>query len=210
MEEVFDDFIDKFWKSDRTVELQKLAEETSLTFEPRQRFAEQPTALKGFRIFKGKRGKRIIGIVNLVESALEWNARFYDYIYYSDGGKQKSSILEFQSRNLNLSPFRIRPRSGIRTFFGGKQLEWQIPTPEIFDKLYRIEAQDPGASELQIPDSVLSLVAAKKGLWIEGDGQYLLYYFRKKRIAVDAIMDEYIHAEQIINKILHDNERDFV
>ena len=64
MEEYIDDFIDKIRNDDRILELSTFAEQYRLEFVKRDRFGPQDHRLKGFKIFKGKRGKRMRGIIS--------------------------------------------------------------------------------------------------------------------------------------------------
>lgn len=205
MEEAIDDFIDKFWKNDRVVELRQLADEHSWEFTSRERFAEQPTALKQFRLFKGKRGKRITGILSTVNHELKCNVRIYDYIYYSDGGKRKTTVIELTSSSFNCIPFHISPKKGLATLFsfGNKS------GLEKFNSDYQLEGPD---RELrgQFPDSAKELVARSSGLSVEAEGGVFIYYFNKKRIPVEEIVLEYRKALGILDRVLHDREKDFV
>lgn len=205
MEEAFDDFIDKFWKNDRVVELRQLAEEHRWEFTSRERFAEQPTELKRFKLFKGKRGKRITGIISTRHQQLKCDVRIYDYVYYSDGGKKRTSVVECSSPSFNIVPFRIYPKTRLANLFS-------FGTKTGLDKFfaeYDIEGPDPALLS-RLPDSALCLVAEHPGLTVEADGDMFLYYYLKKRTPVQDLLDEYRSAVEILDKVLYDREKDFV
>lgn len=209
MEEVIDDFIGNFWTNDRIKELEQLAAEHGWEFLPRDRFAAQPTALKGFNVFKGKKGKRITGVMQLPMQILQCNSRMYDYIYYSDGGKKKTTVIELTCQQLDLSPFSISPKKGLSNIFGFGRKRNSSGIDK-FSANYQMEATDPEASDIQIPDSVLGLIAESPNISLEGDGNVLLYYHYRKLIPAQDLIREHTIALEILNKLLHDREKEFV
>ena len=198
MEEVLDDLIEKFWKNERTLEMQQLAGEHGWKFIPRGRFAEQPTALKGFGLFKGKRGKRITGLLEPAVSGLGYRSRVYDYIYYGDGGKKKTTVIELQNDQLDLYPFRIHPKRGLSRLFSRRESN------------YVLEADDVYQAGIQIPESAWQLIDQHDKLTLEGEGSTLLYYYYKRLIPASSIPDEQSMAVEIAEKILLDRENEYV
>lgn len=210
MEEVIDDFIGNFWTNDRIKELEQLAAEHGWDFSPRDRFAAQPTALKGFNIFKGKQGKRITGIMSLPMKESECNSRIYDYIYYSDGGKKKTTVIELTCHQFDLSPFSIGPKKGLSNIFSFASRKRNTSGVDKFSSNYQMEAADPEATDIQIPDSALGLIAESPNISLEGDGNVLLYYHHRKLIPAQDLIREHTLALEILNKLLHDREKEFV
>jgi hypothetical protein len=207
MEEVIDDFIGGFWKNDRVIEMQQLASEHHWEFVQRERFSEQPTAIKGFRVFDGKRGKRLTGLMH-INTGLHHTARIYDYVYYSDGGKKKTTIIEIVSPELHLPRFQIKPKSGLSSVFSwGRKKSSAV---EQFTSAYQLETPEPEAVDIYIPDSVLGLVGKTQKLSLEGDGRILLYYYYRKQIPVLEIPAEYNKALEIMDRLLHDRQKEFV
>lgn len=208
MEEVLDDFIAKFYTQDRIVALEKLAEEEQWGFTRRARFAEQPTDIKTFRIFQGKRGKRVLGILEPPVSESGYALRVYDYVYYSDGGKKKTTVIEIHLSELFLSQFRIYPKPGIKTLFslGGRTDD---PIDQ-FNKHYEIEASDPDTTNMELPDSVLTLLGERKGYSLEGEGQYLVLYRKSKQMPANEILAARELAIVIADAVMFDREKDFV
>jgi cephalosporin-C deacetylase-like acetyl esterase len=210
MEEVLDDLIDKFWKNDRVLEIRQLADEHGWGFTPRERFAEQPTALKAFRLFDGKRGKRITGMMQPPLDKTGFHTRVYDYIYYGDGGKKKTTVIELQSDELDLPAFHMKPKRGLARLFSRTGRKRTASDPDYFTTKYIIETSDPEAIEIQIPNSALNVISDCNGLTIEGEGNILLYYYYRKLIPVHEILHEYSTALKIMDRLLYDREKEFV
>ena len=208
MEEVFDDFIGKFYTNDRIVAMGKLALEHGWAFAKRVRFAEQPTDIKHFVLFKGKRGKRITGVIDMgiVDSGSA--TRVYDYIYYSDGGKKKTTVIEVYAPDLFFSQFRIFPKPALKSLF--QRSRNGDPELDMFDKHYQIETTDPNATDLEVPDSVLRMMTAEKGCTLEGAGPYLVFYKKHKQLPVNEILPAADLVLSMADGALHDREKDFV
>ncbi|HLF65173.1 MAG TPA: hypothetical protein VI603_15520 [Saprospiraceae bacterium] len=210
MEEVLDDFISSFWQNDRYKELERLAEEYGWEFTPRARFSEQATALKGFSLFKGKRGKRITGILSAPVKGIPCHVRIYDYVYYSDGGKKKTTVIELTCEQIYLSRFHIKPKKGITNIFNLGNRKKGSTGLEKFSAHYHIDAADPESTDIQIPDSALGLIANNKDVSLEGEGHLLLYYSNRKLIPAHELLSDYEKAVEIMDRLLHDREKEFV
>lgn len=209
MEEVIDDFIGNFWTNDRTRELEQLAAEHGWEFSPRERFAAQPTALKGFNVFKGKHGKRITGVMHLPKGS-DHSSRIYDYVYYGNSGKKKTTVIEMTCHQLHLSPFSISPKKGLSHLFSFTTRKRNTSGIEKFSGEYQMAAADPEATDIQIPDSALGLIAEHPNISLEGDGNVLLYYHYRKLIPPQDLIIEHALALEILSKLLHDREKEFV
>lgn len=210
MEEVIDDFILGIWKNDRVLEMQRFAEEHGWDFILRARFSEQPTAVKGFHVFRGKRGKRFTGIMQIRYGDRPYDLRLYDYVYYSDGGKKRTTVIEIAVPGLYLHAFHIKPKKGLSSLFNFGGRNKHSSGVEKFAADYQLEGSDPEAIQLQIPDSVLEIISAQKDLSLEGDGHYLMYYYDRKQLPVLQFPAELQIAMEITDKLLHDREKEFV
>ncbi|MDX1476131.1 MAG: hypothetical protein R3301_00450 [Saprospiraceae bacterium] len=208
MEEVFDDFIGKFYTNDRIVALGKLAAEHGWAFAKRARFAEQTTEIKHFKLFKGKRGKRVTGLCEIGLADTGSATRVYDYIYYSDGGKKKTTVIEVFVPDLFLTQFRIFPKPALKSLF--QRSRNGDPALDLFDKHYQIETADPAATDQEVPDSVLAMIAPEKGCTLEGAGQYLVFYKKHKQLPVSEILPAVDLVLNIADAVQHDHEKDFV
>ena len=110
MKEIFDDIKNTLWKDERVLEFDQLAKEYGFQFSSRARFAERPYSLKGLQLFKGKKGKRLSGILTKEIKIGSSIARIYDYLYYAGPKTKKSTVFEFYIPQIVLSKFLIRPK----------------------------------------------------------------------------------------------------
>lgn len=207
MEEYIDDFIDKFRTDDRILELSNFADQYRLQFIKRDRFANQDYHLKGFRLFSGKKGKRLRGIIMDPEPSLPCSGRIYDYQYYSDGGKKKTTVIEIQSDQLNLPYFRVRPIP-----LGTKIQKMFVPVRQLvkhpyFNKHYTIESDDEAWIQEVFTEAHLDLVSSRDKITIEGRRNYLLVYYKHKRIGIDRLIYDYEFALDFFELISTDGVR---
>ena len=207
MEEYIDDFIDKFRSDDRILELTNFAAKYNLNFIKRDRFGNQDFHIKGFKIFQGKRGKRLRGIIMDPEPTLPCRGRIYDYHYYSDGGKKKTTIIEIESNQLNLPGFRIRP-----TPFGLKVRKMFVPVrPAVkhpyFNQHYIIECDDTQWVRDSITEEHLDLISSREKITVEGNKNFLLVYYRHKRINIDRLIYDYEFALEFFELLSSGGDR---
>lgn len=211
IEEFFDDLKDKFMKDERILELKQLSKEKNWGFRKQDHFANQSTALKGFKIFKGKKRKRLRGILIKPEESIKGNARIYDYIYYPDSGKKKTTVVEIETSQLNLSKFFIRSKRGFQKF---KDLFAKRPIilPQVthFHANYQIEAIDEPSTSFEFNEAFLDMIALKKGIRVEGEGKYLLVYRKHKQIPANELLEFYDFAMTLAESLIFDKSSEYV
>ena len=184
---VLDDIIDRFWKDGRVKELEEYALVNGFEFTGRERFELQTYQIRDFHIFRGKRPKRLKGILTKAEGAAE--VRIYDYIYYGEGDKKKSTVYEIFDDQLNLPRFIIRPKRSIqwvKEVFGGNK--WFHPEAKAFHSYYEIEGQYPDDLAIDLTEDFVDLVATASRIRVEGEGSYLIVYRRGKQTPVRDIL----------------------
>jgi hypothetical protein len=103
----------------------------------------------------------------------------YDYVYYGESKKRKTTVFELYDNQLDLSPFIIRPKRGIQwlkevfhkdtTFF---------PHCSAFHAYYEIDTQNKRTLGMQVTEAFVELISSTSRISVEGDGSYLLVYFR--------------------------------
>lgn len=203
MEEVFDDVIHKFWKSDRVRELSQVAKEASFRFKSRVHFSEQPSILRGFHLFRGSKSRRLIGLMSKEEKDYALKTRIYDYIYYGNAGKKKTTVFEIQQSAIDLPSFSIQPKGAISKVKGLFMAEETLfPVPE-FNAQYRISCTHPASILETLNESFLELLATKKGMRVEGNGSYLLFYTKNKRTPTHKIIAEYNFVLHLWDQLLY-------
>lgn len=184
---VLDDIIDRFWKDGRVKELEEYADRHDFAFTGRERFELQTYQIRDFHVFKGKRPKRLKGILSKKEGAAD--VRIYDYIYYGEGDKKKSTVYEIFDEQLNLPRFLIRPKRSIqwvKEVFGGNK--WFYPDSKGFHAYYEVEAPFPDDLARALTEVFADLIASASRIRVEGEGSYLLVYKKGKQTPVRDIL----------------------
>lgn len=210
MEEYIDDFLDKFRSDDRILELTTFAEQYQLGFIKRDRFGPQDHRLKGFKIFSGKKGKRLRGIISNPEPTLSCSTRIYDYHYYGDGGTKKTTIIEIKSPDILVPSFILQPKGKAKRlkemFVKGRS----VIRDATFNDHYTIQSDDPDWIQMTFDDDLLDLILSKKKVTIEGSRNYLLVYYKKKRIDMDKLIKEYEFALDLYDYLAGNPGQNFV
>ncbi len=192
MLDIIDDFLDSFRKDERVAELGQVARENNFKFKKREQFSEQKYRLKAFQLFKGKKAKRIKGILYDEKQSFPLRARMYDYIYYSDSKKKKTTVIEIISSKLDLSRFEIRPKGALKRmtemFVAGEKI---FADSIAFHAEYELLSLQNDDLRFELNEQALDLIASKKGIRIEGEGEYLLMYHKNKQIPAIELMHEY-------------------
>ncbi len=202
---VLDDLIDKFWSDGRINELEQVAAENGFKFLKRQRMADQPYEIKDFRLFRGKKAKRFRGVLSRRANEIAVKVRIYDYVYYAESRKRKSTVLELYHPRLDLPRFAVMPKRGIKwiqeMFSSGKP-----PHPELlgFHSYYEILGDDMEDIRESLTEEFMDLISTKTRIRCEGEGRYLLLYYRDRKIPAKHIMPEYDFLLQAADALTED------
>jgi hypothetical protein len=211
MEAFIDDLIDNFRRPERVAEFSQLARQYEFGFKAKEKFVNQPYFLKGFDIFKGKKSKRLKAILHKKEPSFSGMVRIYDYVYYGELKKRTTTIFEIRSNEFDFEKFEIRPKGAfnqLQEFFIDK--EKPFPEKKEFHNKYEVKTEDSITFEAQVGSKLLEDFAQKKGLYLEADSDYLLFYFRNNKIPSKEIMVEYDFVLDMIEHILYDYSDDYV
>ena len=184
---VLDDIIDRFWKDGRVKEMEEYAERHAFDFTGRERFELQTYQIRDFQLFRGKRPKRLKGILTKTEGPAA--VRVYDYIYYGEGEKRKSTVYEIFDEQLNLPRFIIRPKRSIqwvKEVFGGNK--WFYPECKGFHSYYEIEGPYHDDLAFDLTQDFVDLVSSATRIRVEGEGSYLIVYKKGKQTPVRDIL----------------------
>ncbi|MCP4125353.1 MAG: hypothetical protein GY751_26770 [Bacteroidetes bacterium] len=202
-EELLDTWKDRIWKDDRLLDLQQIARENNWRFHTEARFPEQPTGLKQFKLFKGKKSKRVRGVVSTKEKDRPFSTRIYDYIYYGETRKRKTTVLEFYHQGIDLHNFKIHPKSKMKQFkeiFVRQDEEFYLQ--DTFFSKYELVYDRNRSIKLNLNDDILKLICSRKGIRIEGNDHYLLVYYRNKIISAADLKKEYSFAKELFTEII--------
>lgn len=204
MQDFIDDIKDSIWTNGRLVELQQVAQENGFKFKRKQKFSVQDYKLKAFHIFKGTQAKKLKGVLskNLDDSQIK--TRTYDYVYFGHGKNKQTTILEFYHSLLNLSKFEISPKG---TFNRMKELfvasDKMLERSVNFHNNYQISTKFKDSIKFELNEEFLDLIASKKGLSIEGEGKYVLFYFKNKQIASHFLIEEYESMLRMLDRLVY-------
>lgn len=195
---MFDNLIniyDDFTKNERTQSLDKLAREYAFEFIKRETFGEQTTFIKAFDIFDKKGTKRFLGIISQKLENLQGVIRFYDYLKTKDLETKTTSIIEIHSPEFNLQAFTIRPRKGLgkaRNIFKRKTTSLSE-----FHRNFKIIPNYSG-QVINLADEAMYLLLELKGITVEVDEDYFLFYYKNKEIKLSEILPTMDIAEEFI------------
>ncbi|NND31072.1 MAG: hypothetical protein HKN76_00685 [Saprospiraceae bacterium] len=174
---VLDDIIDRFWKDGRIKELEELARTEGYHFSMRDRLDLQTYKIKNFRLFQGRKAKRLRGILSRTIDSIQ--VRIYDYVYYAESHKKKTTVFELFDDQLELLPFIIRPKRSIQwlkeVFHRNTSF---FPQASAFHAYYEIDTQHQRNIDAQFTEDFIDLISSIKHVSVEGQGAYLLVYFR--------------------------------
>lgn len=209
MKEIFDDLKNTFWTDERVLEYGQIAQEHQFRFSKRQLFSGQPYKLKNFQLFQGTKGKRLNGILYKKQKELSLQTRIYDYLYYGNSKKKTSTVFEFHSPSLNASKVLIKPKGNLKRmkdFFGGGNTYFK--DAKTFNNLYEIQTTNPGNIIYELNEDFLELLAQQKKLWVEGEGNYLLFYYKNKTIPLGQLMEHYDYILALFERLIYSQSND--
>ncbi len=211
MEGFFDDLIDSFKKNGRVEEMRQIARANNFRFKDRERFANQDYLLKSFTIFKGKKDKRLKGVMMKEELAFNADLRVYDYWYFGDFKKRKTTVFELKCAEFDFPKFEIRTK-GLFNKMSELVLSKDkvFPGATDFHATYEIITDDSEGLETELNLQSLDFILDKKNMLVEGDGDYLLIYFLYKQIPAREIMEEYEDVLDFVDVIFKNDEGEFV
>ncbi len=204
MREIFDDLKNTIWKDDRVLAFHQLAETEGFKINDRERFGSQAIGLKGFQLFKGKRGKRLKNVLYKIDHKSSLKARIYDYAYFGDSKTRTSTVIEFYLPQWRFSEMLIRPKSKLhkmKSFFGKQRVLF----PEIVDfhKTYQIQAPIIDNLKYELNEEFLDLFADQKQLWMEAKGNFILFYIKHKPIPLPKLLETYEYSKDLLDALLH-------
>ncbi len=203
---IFDDFT----KNQRTQNLAQLGLENDLTFAKREAFGIQITFLKGFKIFSTKGKKRFIGILSLYLDKIGANLRFYDYLNTKDLETKTTSVIEICCEEMDTEYFRISPKNSLRKLAKYFKISRNRNTVnDDFLNQYKITLKN-SLHPFKIQESVQLLLLKNPGLTIEAEGNYFLFYYKRKEIKIQDILYTFDVAEDFIKLLYLDYSEDFV
>ena len=211
MEGFIDDIVDSIRRNGRVEELRQIARLNGFSFKNREKFSQQDYLLKIFSIFKGKKSKRFKGILKKNEPTLDAKIRIYDYWYFGDLKKRKTTIYEIFVEAFDLPKFEIRPKgllNQVTEIFLNK--EKPFPKNAKFHSKFEIITDDASHFESEISEAALNFLLNEKNISVEGEGDYLLVYHTYQTTPAKYITTEYDNILDFVEIILRDDSNQYV
>jgi len=209
MKEFFDDLKSSIWKDDRLLGMREIAVHHHFDFVERERFGTQAHSLKRFRLFYGKRGKRLKGVLYKSEQNSSLKTRIYDYVYFGDSKNRVSTVFEFYLPQWTFSEVLIRPKDSLLKLKGlfGKPM---VIFPELteFHKKYHIRARVSENLKYELNEEFLDLMSEQKKIWIEINGSFVIFYFKQKPVKISQIMEQYEFIQDLLDALVHGHSDD--
>ena len=200
------DFKDRILKDGRSSEFKQIAREKGFDFKFREKFADQAYAIKEFKLFKNKHARRLRGIISREADNGKARHRMYDFWTNNDMEESKTTVIELYHQELRLSTFEIRPKRMIKwakEIIGREQKQYEELAS--FNSFYEIIAGNPRNVTHQLNETFLDAISTQKKIRVEGDGNYLLVYFKNKQIPIRELMDIYDFALDLQELLLNPN-----
>ncbi len=206
-----DDIKDIIKRDARTESLRHIARSNGFSFKFKETFAKQDYMLKEFSIFKGKKDKRLKGVMRKKEASLDATVRVYDYWYFGDFKKRKTTVFEIFAKDLDLPRFEIRPKGLLKQV---TNMFWdnEKPYPGIseFHSKYEIVSIDADVFEREVSPKALEFLVDRKNISLEGEGDYLLVYSTYELVPGKELMTEYDDVVDLVEIVLKDDSNDYV
>lgn len=204
MKEFFDDLKTSIWKDDRLLGMREIAEQLKFGFVERERFGTQAHSLKRFKLFGGKRGKRLKGVLYNTEPNSSLKTRIYDYIYFGDSKNRVSTVFEFYLPQWTFSEVMLRPKGSIHKLKGlfGKT---KVIFPDLIDfhKKYHINAPLSGNLKYELNEEFLDLLSEQKRIWVEINGHFIIFYYKQKPLKIREMLEQYEFIQDLLDALVH-------
>lgn len=195
---------DDIFKSSRSQDLSILANENGFTYSKRQSFSSQTSAIKGFKVFSKKGAKRFLGIMEEPAAGFDGHTRFYDFLRTRDLETYTTSVIEIHSKELFADHLIIEPKGALEKFKGFFASETRdFPELKEFYSSFQISSLNPDASHILNP-AALQLMSQMPKLTCEAEGNYFMFYIRKKEMKIKHIL-RYIDLAEEFVELLHNN-----
>ena len=211
LEGFIDDIKDVIQRNGRIEEMRQIARVNGFRFRSRETFAKQDYLIKEFSIFKGKNDKRIKGIMMKKEPAMDINIRVYDYWYFGDFKKRKTTVFEVFGKALDFPRFEIRPKgllNQMTEIFWAKEKAY--PNQKDFHTKYEVLSMDAKLFEAEMSPKVLEHIMDRNNISIEGEGDYLLIYTTYEVVPAKDLTEEYDYVLDLVEIILKDDSNQYV
>lgn len=179
------------YEKQRREALQKLADELGLPF-----YAKGDptlvTQLGMFNLFSQGRARKITNMLH--GDTEDVRLGIFDYQFTTGSGKNstthKQTVVYFNSPNLNLPQFAMRPQSlfhKIGKMFGYQDIDFD--THPVFSQNFILQGSSEAAVRAFFKPELLTFLEQKTGISLEGQGTHLVFYRHHHRTKPEQMRD---------------------
>ena len=204
MRALIDDIKNVFSSDPRETVLRELATNRGWKFNSRKSLSKREEWTQAFKVFKGSKSKRLVGVIRIPTDEIDSLLRVYDYTYYGDFGKKKTTIMEYHYPGMQLSSFKILPKGALLSFKNMFITEvYSFATTPDFNKRYQLIISDETAIKNDLNEDFLDVAGDVAGWTYEGSGHYLLAYKLGKVIPANSLETDIERFSDMIDKLVY-------
>ncbi|MEQ8786580.1 MAG: hypothetical protein RIC55_09790 [Pirellulaceae bacterium] len=179
------------YEKQRREGIQKVADELGLPFFPNG----DPTLIAQlgmFNLFSQGRSRKIFNMLH--GDTEEIGLGIFDYQFTTGSGKNsntwKQTVVYFNSPNLNLPQFAMRPQSffhKIGKMFGYQDIDFD--THPVFSQNFILQGANEASVRALFTPELLTFFEGKTGISLEGQGAHLVFFRHNSRTKPDQLRD---------------------
>jgi hypothetical protein len=177
MKKFFQKLVDNLFGNPRADALLQLAEEHNWSFSQILYREAEPVMNQGFRLLRYGKTIKLRNGLTIPGNYSPGKIRIVDCIRQTDKARIRTTILIYQSDQLDLFPFFIRPRN----FFHAVGSVFVKPVPLLegiwnFNKQYVVKTKDRKTTSLDLNEEMLEIIGEEPGWRIEGSRDFVIAY----------------------------------
>ncbi|MFT4533269.1 MAG: hypothetical protein ACJA1A_001789 [Saprospiraceae bacterium] len=208
--DLFDDIGDAIFGNKRFNELKHFAK--SKDFEIRRKVVAEQLHLdvQAMHFYEGKKTKRIKGY--LFKKDVKFNAltQIFDYYYSSDYGTTTTTIFLYDTSELDLPKFIVKPKGGLSKLGNiFTSSEWSSVSRD-FDKDFVVESYDMNEMRMMITSHFADVILRLGDYTIEGKGDFLVIYKKNKKADIVDMDNVYDDGLELLDIIINDHSNELV
>ncbi len=210
MIDFLDDISDLIFGNKRLDALKHFANSKQFQIRRKANAQKLPLDVQKMEFFDGKKKKTIKGY--LFKKDVEFNSfnQIFDYYYSGDYGTSTTTIFLYDSDQLDLPSFIVKPKGGLGklgSLFSTS--EWSDVSSD-FDKSFSVESSDLNFMRMIITIQFAEVLLKMKNYTIEGKGSHLVVYKKNTKVDIVDMDNVYDDGRELIDIIVNDNSAEIV
>lgn len=203
-------FLDGIIRMPRTNDFKQFGVTEGFTFKDQEPYSTVPLILRDKYIFKKRLGvlKRVLTNDNI--EIPNTQLKIYDFINYNDD-VTTTTIFQFKNEEFKFNPFIIYPRSvftKMKNLFVSQEIVFD-DLSEFNDK-YAINSNSSEHLSFQLNKSSLVTLLDQNKIYLEGEGDFLIFYFKGKALDISTLNKTYNFVIEFVDRLLYDDTDDYV